>query len=49
MKKDSTQKCLDKGKVVVPSANTIKFLKQFARSYYVDKKLPSKLNGLCVN
>jgi hypothetical protein len=50
MKKSSTQKLFkSKEKVVVPSGNTIDFLKQFARSYYVDKSLPDALNGLLVN
>jgi len=36
-------------KVVVPSAKTLDFLKQFARSYYVEKSLPKAVNEFCVN
>ena len=36
-------------KVVVPSEKTLDFLRQFARSYYVEKSLPKTVNGLCVN
>lgn len=50
MKKNSTQKMYkSKGEVVVPSRSTIDFLKQFARTYYVDKALPKAINGLCIN
>lgn len=49
MKKDFTQKKCRKGKVVVPSRRSIDFLKQFARSYYVENTLPNKLNGFCLN
>lgn len=54
MKKDITPDlCNDKdrkeGKVVAPSARTLNFIKQFARSYYVEQKLPMPLAGICVN
>ena len=35
--------------VVVPSAKTLSFLKSFARTYYVEKSLPSPLGELCIN
>ncbi|MBB4035033.1 hypothetical protein GGR21_000922 [Dysgonomonas hofstadii] len=35
--------------VVVPSEKTLDFLKQFARSYYVEKSLPRAVNEICVN
>lgn len=38
-----------KEKVVVPSDHTINFLKQLARSYFVDKTLPKSINGFCLN
>lgn len=49
MKKDFTQKKCQEEKVVVPSKRTIDYLKQFARSYYVENALPNKLNGFCLN
>ncbi|MDR2948353.1 MAG: hypothetical protein LBV71_04015 [Prevotella sp.] len=52
MKKISTQKLcrnFEEEKVVAPSKNTLDFLKQFARTYYVEKSLPKPLNELCVN
>lgn len=52
MRKSSTQKLyksFNKEEVVVPSEKTINFLKQFARSYYVEKALPKSLNELCIN
>lgn len=49
MKKDFTQRKYQEEKVVVPSNRTIDFLKQLARSYYVEKALPNKLNELCLN
>ncbi|MDR1090615.1 MAG: hypothetical protein LBL79_06020 [Prevotella sp.] len=49
MKKDFTQEKCQEKKVVVPSKRTIDFLKQFARSYYVEDALPNKLKGLCLN
>lgn len=49
MKKSYTQKKCQDVKVVVPSKKTIDFLKQFARSYYVENALPNGLNGLCLN
>lgn len=51
MKKISTQKCTKEkaGKVVAPSENTLNFLKQFARSYYVEKALPKTINDFCIN
>lgn len=36
-------------KVVAPSVRTLDFIKQFARSYYVEQKLPNPLSGICVN
>lgn len=53
MKKVSTQK-LCKGfdqnrKVVAPAKSTLDFLKQFARTYYVEKSLPKTINGYCIN
>ena len=36
-------------KVVAPSAETLNFIKQFARSYYVEQKLPVPLSGICIN
>lgn len=38
-----------KEEVVVPSERTINLLKQFARSYFVDKSLPQNMNGFCLN
>ncbi|MFT3995356.1 MAG: hypothetical protein QM660_13670 [Dysgonomonas sp.] len=35
--------------VVVPSSRTLDFLRAFARSYYVEKTLPTSLNEVCVN
>lgn len=35
--------------VVAPSDKTLNFLKQFARTYYVDKSLPKPVNDLCMN
>ncbi|MBK5722017.1 hypothetical protein JGH11_14150 [Dysgonomonas sp. Marseille-P4677] len=51
MKKIFTQKQLEtkKEKVVAPSDKTLDFLKQFARTYYVEKTLSATLGGLCVN
>lgn len=51
MKKIFTPKQLDKKneEVVAPSEKTLEFLKQFARSYHVDRSLPRELNGFCVN
>lgn len=43
---DSNRK---KEEVVVPSERTIKVLKQFARSYFVDKALPQNMSGICLN
>lgn len=36
-------------KVVAPSTQTLDFIKQFARSYYVAQNLPASLAGVCVN
>ena len=54
MKKDITSDlCNDKNskkeKVVAPSAETLNFIKQFARTYYVEQTLPMPLAGICVN
>lgn len=51
MKKISTQKNRggNEEKVVAPSEKTLNFLKQFARTYYVEKALPVAINNLCVN
>ena len=52
MKKISTRKLcrhIEEEKVVVPSKNTLNFLEQFARTYYVEKSLPKLLNELCMN
>lgn len=52
MKKNITPRlCKDSQnkEVVAPSAETLGFIKQFARSYYVEKRLPSALSGICVN
>jgi hypothetical protein len=49
MKKDFTQKKCQRVKVVAPSKRSIDYLKQFARSYYVENVLPNKLNGFCLN
>lgn len=52
MKKNITPKLcngLKDEKVVAPSTETLDFIKQFARSYYVDKNLPVSLAGICVN
>lgn len=35
--------------VVAPSDQTLDFLRLFARTYYVDKSLPSPINEVCVN
>lgn len=51
MKKTFTQEKSEERKetVVAPSQKTIDFLKQFAHTYYVEKKLPPTFGGLCVN
>lgn len=52
MKKSITPKMckgLEKKRVVAPSAETLDFIKQFARSYYVEKRLPISLSEICVN
>lgn len=53
MKKTTTKLRGDLNKkekeVVVPSAKTLDFLKSFARTYYVEKSLPTPLNEVCVN
>lgn len=52
MKKNSTQKMckhFNEEKVVAPSLGTLNFLKQFARTYHVEKSLPKTLNELCLN
>lgn len=53
MKKDITPNlcndCNKEKKVVAPSAETLSFIKQFARSYYVERELPVSLSGICVN
>jgi len=36
-------------KVVAPSEKTLGFLKQFARTYYVETSLPRQVNEICVN
>ena len=36
-------------KVVEPSVRTLDFLKSFARTYYVEKKLPEPMNSICLN
>lgn len=38
-----------KEKVVAPSAQTLDFLKQFARTYFVEKELSGSVNGICMN
>ncbi|WP_185155663.1 hypothetical protein [Dysgonomonas sp. 521] len=53
MKKVSTRK-LCKGfdcesEVVAPAKSTMDFIKQFARTYYVEKSLPKPMNGFCIN
>lgn len=30
-------------------AQTLNFLRLFARSYHVEKKMPPSLNGICLN
>ena len=32
-----------------PSSHTINFLKFYARTFYVDKKVPEELSNVCVN
>lgn len=32
-----------------PKTETISFLRQFARSYHIEKRLPSSLGGLVLN
>lgn len=52
MKRDITIKLNEKNsqkKVVVPSDETLNFIKQFARSYVVAKQLPDSISGFCVN
>lgn len=51
MKKIFTQKKTVKKEemVVAPSERTLDFLKQFARTYYIDKSLPRQVNSLCTN
>lgn len=49
MKRNFTQKKCQDEKVVVPSKRTIDYLKQFARSYYVENTFPKELNGFCLN
>lgn len=52
MKKNITPnlcKVSEDKKVVAPSIQTLDFIKQFARSYYVEKKLPNVFCGVCVN
>jgi len=51
MKKIFTPKHSEKNneEVVAPSDKSLDFLKQFARTYYVEKSLPKAINGLCVN
>lgn len=51
MKRVFTQKRTkdEKEMVVTPSERTLDFLKQFARTYYVEKSLPDKINTLCTN
>lgn len=50
MKKSTTKNLpFQEEKVVVPSQSTLDFLKLYARTCYVDKKLPKDLNCLCVN
>jgi len=52
MKKVSTQKLCkgsNDGEVVVPAKSTLDFIKQFARTYYVEKSLPKTINGYCIN
>lgn len=36
-------------KVVVPSNQTIDFLKLYARSYYAHKTMPKAFNSICIN
>lgn len=36
-------------RVVAPSERTLDFLKSFARVYYAEKSLSSKINGFCLN
>lgn len=45
---DKNRKALEK-EVVAPSANTLDFLKAFARSYHAEKSLPDSLSGYCMN
>lgn len=54
MKKDINSDLPDNGskkrkKVVAPSAETLNFIKQFARTYYVEQKLPVPLSVICIN
>lgn len=51
MKKDITQKKsgLKNEKVVAPSQITLDYLKQFARTYYSDKKLAQQYNSIILN
>lgn len=51
MKKNFTRENIDnkKKKVVVPSDNTLNFLKQFARIYYYEESLPDPMNKFYMN
>lgn len=35
--------------VVAPSESTLDFIKMFARTYYVDKKITAPINHFCIN
>ena len=51
MKKIITPKDLNKKneQVVVPTQKTLEFIRQFARTYYVDNSIPKEMNSLCLN
>lgn len=51
MKKNITPKLLGvkEEKVVAPSVSTLNFLKQFAHTYYTDKRIAEPLNSVILN